>query len=37
LVHLEDRGYHMRGKTLGDIGRLLVRSAAAVKSEKPKD
>ena len=37
LVQLEDRGYHMRGKTLGDIGRLLVRSAGAVKSGKPKD
>jgi hypothetical protein len=37
LVQLEDRGYHMRGKTLGDVGRLLARSAGAVMSGKPKD
>jgi hypothetical protein len=37
LVQLEERGYHLRGKSLADLGRLLKQSVAAMKTPKPND
>jgi hypothetical protein len=37
LVQLEKHGYHLRGKSLSDVGRLLKQSAAAMTARKPRD
>ena len=38
LVQLEESGYHLRGKNMADVAKLLKQSAAAMmKTRKPND